>query len=104
MSQVDVAPPKAGEVRVKIAYTALCHTDVFTLSGDDPEGSNLVVPHLPPSGTRMFLVGIHFSCLDMLGKFPAILGHEASGIVESVGEGVTSVKAGLKAFDPTSQL
>ncbi|MDY7025816.1 MAG: S-(hydroxymethyl)glutathione dehydrogenase/class III alcohol dehydrogenase [Pseudomonadota bacterium] len=62
---VDVAPPKAGEVRVKIVATGVCHTDAFTLSGDDPEGI-----------------------------FPAILGHEGGGIVESVGEGVTSLKPG----------
>ncbi|WP_315900136.1 S-(hydroxymethyl)glutathione dehydrogenase/class III alcohol dehydrogenase [Ferrimonas balearica] len=62
---VDVAPPKAGEVRIKIIATGVCHTDAFTLSGDDPEG-----------------------------VFPAILGHEGGGIVESVGEGVTSVKVG----------
>lgn len=35
---VQVAPPQRGEVRVKITHTALCHTDQFTLSGDDPEG------------------------------------------------------------------
>ena len=35
---VQVAPPQKGEVRVKITHTALCHTDQFTLSGDDPEG------------------------------------------------------------------
>ncbi|KAG2484258.1 hypothetical protein HYH03_016903 [Edaphochlamys debaryana] len=62
---VTVAPPGPGEVRVKIAATALCHTDAYTLDGLDPEG-----------------------------LFPCILGHEAAGIVESVGEGVTSVKAG----------
>ncbi|WP_233749368.1 S-(hydroxymethyl)glutathione dehydrogenase/class III alcohol dehydrogenase [Ferrimonas balearica] len=62
---VDVAPPKAGEVRIKIIATGVCHTDAFTLSGDDPEG-----------------------------VFPAILGHEGGGIVESVGEGVTSVAVG----------
>ncbi|MBW3163240.1 S-(hydroxymethyl)glutathione dehydrogenase/class III alcohol dehydrogenase [Ferrimonas balearica] len=62
---VDVAPPKAGEVRIKIIATGVCHTDAFTLSGDDPEG-----------------------------VFPAILGHEGSGIVESIGEGVTSVAVG----------
>jgi len=63
--KVKVAPPQAGEVRVKITHTPLCHTDAYTLGGLDPEG-----------------------------KFPAILGHEAAGIVESVGEGVTSVKPG----------
>ncbi|KAG2484252.1 hypothetical protein HYH03_016897 [Edaphochlamys debaryana] len=62
---VTVAPPKAGEVRIKVVATALCHTDAYTLDGLDPEG-----------------------------LFPCILGHEAAGIVESVGEGVTSVKAG----------
>jgi len=65
LEQVYVAPPKVGEVRVKISHTALCHTDAFTLSGEDAEG-----------------------------KFPCILGHEASGIVESVGDGVTSVSPG----------
>ncbi|EDQ90365.1 uncharacterized protein MONBRDRAFT_20739 [Monosiga brevicollis MX1] len=62
---VTVAPPKAGEVRLKVVANALCHTDVYTLNGQDPEG-----------------------------KFPSILGHEAGCIVESVGEGVTSVKPG----------
>src|SRR5690606_2052888 len=62
---VQVAPPKAGEVRVRIVATGVCHTDAFTLSGEDPEGI-----------------------------FPAILGHEGGGIVESVGEGVTSVQVG----------
>eukprot|EP00298_Acanthocystis_sp_HF-20_P008220 c17552_g1_i3.p1 GENE.c17552_g1_i3~~c17552_g1_i3.p1 ORF type:complete len:406 (+),score=219.99 c17552_g1_i3:28-1245(+) len=65
LETVEVAPPSPGEVRVKITHTALCHTDQFTLSGDDPEG-----------------------------KFPCILGHEAAGIVESVGEGVTTCKVG----------
>jgi S-(hydroxymethyl)glutathione dehydrogenase/alcohol dehydrogenase len=62
---VEVAPPKAGEVRVKILSTGVCHTDAFTLSGSDPEGA-----------------------------FPSILGHEGAGLVESVGEGVTSLKPG----------
>ena len=60
-----VAPPKKGEVRVKIIANALCHTDIYTLDGHDPEG-----------------------------LFPCILGHEATGIVESVGEGVTTVETG----------
>ena len=63
--EVDVAPPKAGEVLIKITHTGVCHTDAFTLSGDDPEG-----------------------------VFPAILGHEGAGVVVEVGEGVTSVQAG----------
>lgn len=65
VEDVQVAPPQAGEVRIKITHTALCHTDAYTLDGHDPEG-----------------------------LFPCILGHEAAGIVESVGEGVTEVKAG----------
>lgn len=56
--QVLVAPPQAKEVRVRITHTALCHTDAYTLGGNDAEGI-----------------------------FPCILGHEAAGIVESVGEG-----------------
>src|SRR5574343_1353288 len=63
--EVDVAPPKKGEVLIKISHTGVCHTDAFTLSGDDPEG-----------------------------VFPAILGHEGAGVVVEVGEGVTSVKPG----------
>ena len=65
IEEVDVMLPKAGEVLVKILATGVCHTDAFTLSGDDPEGI-----------------------------FPAILGHEGGGIVEQVGEGVTSVEVG----------
>ncbi|UYM18776.1 S-(hydroxymethyl)glutathione dehydrogenase/class III alcohol dehydrogenase [Endozoicomonas euniceicola] len=65
MEMVDVMPPQYGEVRIRMIATGVCHTDAFTLSGDDPEGI-----------------------------FPAILGHEGGGIVESVGEGVTSVQVG----------
>jgi S-(hydroxymethyl)glutathione dehydrogenase/alcohol dehydrogenase len=65
IEQVDVAGPKAGEVLVRIVATGVCHTDAFTLSGADPEG-----------------------------QFPVILGHEGGGIVEEVGEGVTSLKVG----------
>lgn len=65
MTEVIVAPPQAGEVRIKIVATALCHTDAYTLDGHDPEG-----------------------------LFPCILGHEAAGVVESVGEGVSSVSRG----------
>lgn len=63
--EIDVAPPKAGEVLIKISHTGVCHTDAFTLSGDDPEG-----------------------------VFPAVLGHEGAGVVVEVGEGVTSLKEG----------
>lgn len=62
---VDVMMPKAGEVMVKITATGVCHTDAYTLSGEDPEG-----------------------------VFPAILGHEGAGIVTAIGEGVTSVAIG----------
>ncbi|WP_421240847.1 S-(hydroxymethyl)glutathione dehydrogenase/class III alcohol dehydrogenase [Aeromonas enteropelogenes] len=65
IEEIEVMPPQAGEVRVRIVATGVCHTDAFTLSGEDPEG-----------------------------VFPCILGHEGGGIVESVGEGVTSVKVG----------
>ena len=63
--EIDVAPPQAGEVLVRITHTGVCHTDAFTLSGDDPEGI-----------------------------FPAVLGHEGAGVVVEVGVGVTSLKAG----------
>lgn len=65
IEEVDVMMPKKGEVLVKIVATGVCHTDAFTLSGEDPEGI-----------------------------FPAILGHEGGGIVEAVGEGVTHVEVG----------
>ena len=65
IAEVDVQGPRAGEVMVEIKATGVCHTDAFTLSGDDPEGA-----------------------------FPAILGHEGAGVVVEVGEGVTSVKPG----------
>ncbi|SCU92513.1 LANO_0E01178g1_1 [Lachancea nothofagi CBS 11611] len=65
VEEIVVDPPKEHEVRVKIEYTAVCHTDAYTLSGVDPEGA-----------------------------FPSILGHEGAGVVESVGDKVTNVKAG----------
>ncbi|SEN33378.1 S-(hydroxymethyl)glutathione dehydrogenase / alcohol dehydrogenase [Luteibacter sp. UNCMF331Sha3.1] len=65
IEEIDVQGPKAGEVLVRIVATGVCHTDLFTLSGADPEGA-----------------------------FPVILGHEGGGIVEEVGEGVTSLKPG----------
>ncbi|MFN0003226.1 MAG: S-(hydroxymethyl)glutathione dehydrogenase/class III alcohol dehydrogenase [Pseudohongiellaceae bacterium] len=63
--EVDLEGPKAGEVLVELKATGICHTDAFTLSGDDPEG-----------------------------EFPAILGHEGAGIVVDVGPGVKSLKKG----------
>lgn len=65
IEEVDLAPPQKGEVLVRIVATGVCHTDAYTLSGDDPEG-----------------------------LFPAILGHEGAGIVEAIGEGVTLVEVG----------
>ena len=65
VTRVNVAPPRPGEVRLKVVANAICHTDLYTLEGSDPEG-----------------------------LFPSILGHEAGAIVESVGEGVTSVAVG----------
>jgi S-(hydroxymethyl)glutathione dehydrogenase/alcohol dehydrogenase len=62
---VDLEGPRHGEVLVEIKATGVCHTDQFTLSGDDPEG-----------------------------LFPAILGHEGAGIVVDVGPGVTTLKKG----------
>lgn len=62
---VQLDGPRAGEVLVEMKATGICHTDAFTLSGDDPEG-----------------------------LFPAILGHEGAGVVVEVGEGVTSLAVG----------
>ena len=62
---VDLEGPKKGEVLVRIVASGVCHTDAYTLSGVDPEG-----------------------------LFPVILGHEGAGVVEEVGEGVTSLKKG----------
>lgn len=65
IEDIDLEGPKSGEVLIEIKATGVCHTDAFTLSGDDPEGA-----------------------------FPAILGHEGAGIVREVGKGVTSLKEG----------
>ena len=62
---VDLEGPKAGEVLVEVKASGVCHTDAYTLSGEDPEGA-----------------------------FPAILGHEGAGIVREVGAGVTTVSPG----------
>jgi len=65
IAEVDLDGPKQGECLVRLAATGVCHTDAFTLSGDDPEG-----------------------------LFPAILGHEGAGVVEEVGPGVKSLVPG----------
>ncbi|XP_048797201.1 alcohol dehydrogenase 1-like isoform X1 [Lagopus muta] len=69
VEEIEVAPPKAHEVRVKIVATGICRTDDHVLEGTFP---------------------------DL--EFPVILGHEGAGIVESIGEGVTSVKPGDKVI------
>jgi S-(hydroxymethyl)glutathione dehydrogenase / alcohol dehydrogenase len=65
VTEVEIGGPGAGEVLVEVKATGLCHTDLYTLSGADPEG-----------------------------LFPSILGHEGAGIVREVGAGVASVKPG----------
>ena len=65
IERVDLAGPEAGEVLVRIVASGVCQTDAFTLSGANPDG-----------------------------LFPTILGHEGAGIVEEIGSGVTSVRAG----------
>ncbi|XP_003985199.3 all-trans-retinol dehydrogenase [NAD(+)] ADH4 [Felis catus] len=69
IEEVEVAPPKAHEVRVQIIATALCHTDAHPINPKFKEA-----------------------------LFPVILGHEGAGIVESVGPGVTSFKPGDKVI------
>ena len=65
ITEIDVQGPKEGEVLVRMVATGVCHTDAFTLSGEDPEGI-----------------------------FPSVLGHEGGGVIEEIGPGVTSVKPG----------
>ncbi|XP_028754151.1 alcohol dehydrogenase 1 isoform X2 [Neltuma alba] len=65
IEEVEVEPPRAGEVRLKILFTSLCHSDVY-----------------------------FWEAKGQIPLFPRILGHEAAGIVESVGEGVTNLKEG----------
>lgn len=63
--EIDVEDPKAGEVMIKIEFTSLCHTDIYSVSGNDPSAA-----------------------------FPFVPGHEAAGIVVKVGDGVTNVQEG----------
>ncbi|GMG86673.1 S-(hydroxymethyl)glutathione dehydrogenase/class III alcohol dehydrogenase [Biformimicrobium ophioploci] len=65
IEEIELAAPKQGEVLLQMVATGVCHTDAFTLSGEDPEGI-----------------------------FPAVLGHEGGAIVQEVGPGVTSVAPG----------
>lgn len=68
IEEIEVAPPKAKEVRIKILATGICRTDDHVIKG------------------------------TMEAKYPVIVGHEATGIVESIGEGVTTVKPGDKVI------
>src|SRR6478736_4040338 len=65
LETVQLDGPRAGEVLVEIRATGVCHTDAYTLSGQDSEGI-----------------------------FPSILGHEGAGVVVDVGPGVKSLKKG----------
>jgi S-(hydroxymethyl)glutathione dehydrogenase/alcohol dehydrogenase len=65
IEEIDVSGPKAGEVLLRMVATGVCHTDAYTLSGEDPEGI-----------------------------FPSVLGHEGGAVVEEIGEGVTSLAVG----------
>jgi S-(hydroxymethyl)glutathione dehydrogenase/alcohol dehydrogenase len=65
VQELDLAEPRAGEVLVRLVACGVCHTDLFTASGADPSGYS-----------------------------PAVLGHEGAGVVERVGDGVTSLEAG----------
>ena len=65
IEMLDLEGPKAGEVLLRNVATGVCHTDAFTLSGEDPEGI-----------------------------FPSVLGHEGGAVVEDVGDGVTSLAVG----------
>jgi S-(hydroxymethyl)glutathione dehydrogenase / alcohol dehydrogenase len=65
VQELDLAEPKAGEVLVRLVACGVCHTDLFAASGADPSG-----------------------------YAPTVLGHEGAGVVERVGDGVTSLAAG----------
>ena len=65
VQEVDLAEPRAGEVLVRLVACGVCHTDMYTASGVDPSG-----------------------------YAPTVLGHEGAGVVEAIGEGVTSVRPG----------
>src|SRR5471030_1145660 len=63
--EIELAEPRAGEVLVRLVACGVCHTDLYSASGADPTGYS-----------------------------PCVLGHEGAGVVEDIGEGVTSVRAG----------
>jgi len=62
VQELDLAEPRAGEALVRLAACGVCHTDLYSASGADPSG-----------------------------YAPTVLGHEGAGVVERVGEGVTSL-------------
>lgn len=64
VEDVEIDPPRSGEVKVRVAATAVCHSDIHLLAG------------------------------DWAGTLPLVAGHEAAGIVEEVGENVATVKVG----------
>jgi len=64
VEEIDIDPPHHGEVKVKLAATAICHSDVHLVRG------------------------------EWGGKLPVVAGHESSGIVVEVGEGVTTLQPG----------
>src|SRR5512132_4141912 len=65
VQELELAEPNAGEVLVRLVACGVCHTDLYTASGADPSG-----------------------------YAPTVLGHEGAGVVERVGEGITSLAAG----------
>jgi S-(hydroxymethyl)glutathione dehydrogenase/alcohol dehydrogenase len=65
VQELDIAPPRRGEVLVRIRACGVCHTDLYTASGADPSG-----------------------------YFPCVLGHEGAGVVEAAGPGVSLVEPG----------
>lgn len=76
VEEVDLAPPQANEVRVKIVAAGVCHSDLSIINGTIP------------------------------AQFPILVGHEGAGIVEEIGDGVTNVKPGdhvILSFVPFCQ-
>jgi S-(hydroxymethyl)glutathione dehydrogenase/alcohol dehydrogenase len=65
VQEIDLAEPRAGEVLVRLEACGVCHTDMYTASGVDPSG-----------------------------YAPTVLGHEGAGVVEAIGEGVSSLAVG----------
>src|SRR3954465_5797880 len=65
VQELDLAEPKTGEALVRLQACGVCHTDLYTASGADPSGYS-----------------------------PCVLGHEGAGVVEKVGDGVSSLAEG----------